>query len=203
MKSKKSIKKAETKLPAKKPIDLAGTIHSIRKSKKLSGVDLCRLAGNLDPRTLDAVEKGRIKNPSLQTLQSITHGLGMTVSELFRQSETDATHCYVKGSQKGRCEVNFPQQGFKIVVFSALTKDFLFGKVVLEGKKIINNTFLKHPYPMFISPMVGHIEVSMDGNVLSLKEGENLSFSGSARYQISNLTHKDAVFLLVTAPSFV
>ena len=81
-------KKTKERLEAK-PLDLSPVIRKLRLAKNLSGVEFCRKAGDLDPRTLTALEKGRIRNPSIRTLQSVVRGLGITISELFKEAEIE------------------------------------------------------------------------------------------------------------------
>ena len=71
----------------------------------MSAIGVCRRARDLDPRTLNALEKGRIKNPSVKTLQSVSRGLEVSVSDLFRQAEMHIDRNFYFGSQKGVYQV--------------------------------------------------------------------------------------------------
>ncbi len=187
-------------------MDLGGTIRRLRQEKKLTGVELCRQAGNLDPRTLTAVEKGRIKNPSLATLEAVSRGLGVTVSEIFRKAEGASgreEQDFYLGSQKGAYQIDFPAWGAKVVSFTPLVKDFFCGKIILGSRKRINQTLLRHPLPVFVSVLVGRFELVVEGRSLSLKEGENLFFNGILKHSFYNPLQRESVLLMVTAPSFL
>lgn len=185
------------------PMDFSKKIRYLRKQKGLAGVELCRLAGDLDPKTLTAFEKGRIRNPSIQTLQSLSRGLGLPVSELFRQTEMAVDHHFYAGSQKGAYFLEFPRLGAKIVSFTPLIKPFFCGKLILSGKRKLEGHFLNHPSPLFVTVLVGRFEIEVEDRKTLLREGDNLYFNGSFRHTYHNLLQRDSVLLMVTAPSFI
>ncbi len=184
-------------------VNLNETIRRLRRERSLSGVELCRRSQDLDPRTLTAIEKGRIKNPSVKTLQSIARGLGVTISEIFRRSEMSIDRHFYLGSQKGNFQIDFPWRGVKAVSFTPFMKDFFCGKLILTAQKRFDETILNHPLPLFVSMLVGRIEVEIEGKKLNLKEGDNLFFNGILRHSFYNPLRREAVLLLVTAPSFL
>ncbi len=184
-------------------ICLHETVRSLRRAKGLSGAELCRRAKNLDPRTLTAVEKGRIRNPSIQTLQSLARGLGISVSDLFRQSELAMERYFQHGSQKGTFQMEFPSLGVKIVSFTPFIENFFCGKLILASKKRLEESLLKHNLPLFVWTLVGRFEVDIEGKKFNLKEGDNLFFHGRWKYSFTNPLHRESVLLMVTAPSFL
>ncbi len=208
---KKSLYEAAGKVIAKKlaartnqeDIDLSKTIRSLRIQKGLSGVELCRFAGDLDPKTLTAVEKGRIKNPSIKTLLSISRGLNIPVGNIFKQTEMELERNLYVGSQKGAFSMDFPAWGVRLVSFTPFIKDFFYGKILIGPRRKMDKTFLKHPLPFFVSGLVGRTEVQIEGQKFSLKTGENLFFNGALSHSFYNPLHRESVLLLVTAPSFI
>ena len=64
------------------PLDIGQAVRRLREEKGLSGAELCRRGKGIDPKTLVALEKGRIRNPSIVTLEALAKGFGMTVSFL-------------------------------------------------------------------------------------------------------------------------
>jgi len=129
-------------------LELHRTIRDLRSRKGLSGIDLCRRAGDLDAKTLTAVEKGRIRNPSIKTLLSVARGLGVTVGDLFHQAEIRLDRNLYSGSQKGAFQMEFPQWGVRIVSFTPLIHDFFCGKLILAPKRKITEAVLHHPLPL-------------------------------------------------------
>lgn len=193
---------AEKRNNIKKNFNLGYAIRQMRISREIKGADLCRKAGDLDPRTLNAIEKGRIKNPSLRTLQSVAGGLGVLVSDIFRQEEM-AKDCYFyQGTQKGAYEVAFPSLGIKAVGFTPFIKDFFFGKLIVGARREFKETLLNHPHPIFVSALMGRFEAEIEERKIELREGENIFFKGSLRHSFFNPLRKDSVLLMMTAPSF-
>lgn len=184
-------------------VDINQTIRRIRTEKGLSGVSLCERAGDLDPRTLTAVEKGRIKNPSVKTLHSIARGLSLTISDLFRQAEMGIDRHFYVGSQKGAFQLDFPWLGIRAISFTPFMKNFFCGKLIFSAKRRLDETLLKHPLPIFVWVLVGRFEVKVEGRKIDLREGDNLSFNGVLKHSFSNPLHRESVLLIVTAPSFL
>lgn len=187
---------------AAEKIGLAEIIRSLRKQREISGADLCRKAGDLDARLLNAIEKGRVKNPSVKTLQSLARGLGITVSDLFLKAEMEIDRHFYLGTQKGAYQIDFPSWGVRAVSFTPVIKDFFCGKWIVSGKKRLEDTLLRHPKPIFAAAMVGRFEVLIEDKKFALKEGENLFFNGVLRHSFYNPLERDSVLFVVTAPSF-
>jgi transcriptional regulator with XRE-family HTH domain len=198
----KKIEEKIARISLEQELNLGATIRRLRQEKNLSGVELCRRAADLDPKTLTAVEKGRIRNPSIKTMLSISRGLTVTVADLFRQAEVGMDRNLYLGSQKGAFQIEFPWWGVKMVSFTPFIKDFFCGKLILAPKRRVDETLLKHPLPFFISTLIGRFEVTVEGKTLDLKEGDNLFFNGILKHSFHNPLHRESVLLMVTSPSF-
>ncbi len=177
-------------------------VLTLRKEKGLSGAELCRRAGRFDPRTLTAIEKGRIKNPSLKMLQKLARGLDVTVSDFFRQGEMELDRYCFPGSKKGAYYADFPEWGVKVISLTPFIKNFFCGKIILSPQKSLQDHMLKHSAPLFVSTLIGRIDVCVEGRSFPLKEGDNLFFNGILKHSFRNPMRRDSVFLVVTAPSF-
>lgn len=184
-------------------LNINQTIRNLREKKKMSGADLCRKAGDLDPKTLTALEKGRIRNPSIQTLESVARGLEMSVSDLFRAAELKIESKYYQGTQKGCFQMEFQQMGLKIVSFTPLIHDFFCGKFILSPKKTLSPLAFKQQIPMYVATMIGKFEVLLEEDSFPLKEGDSLFFNASFKHSFHNPQHRDSVLLVVTTPSFL
>ena len=199
----RNAQKSRAKSSPEAPPDICRTIKILRKEKNLTGVGLCQQAGDLDPRTLTALEKGRIKNPSMQTLQSTARGLGMTVSEIFRRAEMFQDHYLYQGSQKGLCQMDFPLFGVRMISFTPFVKDFFCGKLILAPRRKVDQTFLKKSVSIFLSVIFGRFEVQVESRSIPLREGENLFFNGILRHSFYNPLERESVMLFITSPSFL
>ena len=184
-------------------IDLGPAVRALRLDKKLSGVELCRRAEDLDTRTLTAVEKGRIRNPSLKTLHSLARGLGISVSDIFRFAEMKIHSNFYLGTQKGVYQLTFQAIGCKIVSLTPFVKDFFCGKLIIAPGKRVDRTLLNHSGPMYVSNLVGQTEIQVEDKKVLLKEGGNLFFNAGFRHSFFNPLHRESVLLVITAPSFL
>jgi len=164
---------------------------------------MCENAGNLDPKTLTAIEKGRIKNPSIKSLRSVAKGLRMSISEIFARAELQKEEYFHLGSQKGTYKLDFLTKGIELISFTPLLGDFFCGKLIVEGKKRFDGALLKHSAPLFVLTLLGSFEVEVENKKVNLREGENLFFYGGMKYQFRNSRHRNSVLLLITAPSFL
>jgi DNA-binding XRE family transcriptional regulator len=198
-----TVKKEARKNEAHETVNLNETIVRLRKERRLSATQLCEKAGNLNVKTLSAIETGRIKNPSVHTLQALARGLGFTVSDLFRSSEAEQDRNLYVGTQKGFSQMEFPAFGIKVVSYTPFVRDFFCGKLILASKRKLDQAILKYHAPLYISMLVGKVEATVAGRMFPLKEGENLFFNGILEHSFYNPLEKEAIFLLVTAPSFL
>ncbi len=188
---------------AREPLHLGPTILELRKERKFSAKELCERTKGLDPKTLNALEKGRIKNPSIHTLQALAEGFGITVGDLFRQAEIKFDRNLHFGNQKGFFQVDFHQTGIRVVSFTPFVKDFFCGKVILGSRKRLEGGLLRHPLPIYMSLLVGKIEAKVEGKTFILREGENLFFNGILSHSFYNPLERESVLMMVTAPSFM
>ncbi len=182
---------------------LGKTILKLREGAGLSGVELCRRSGDLDPRTLNAIEKGRIQNPSLESLQRIAQGLGCLVRDLFTQAEMEFDQNFYQGSPKGAFQMEFPSLGLKVVSATPPHSDFFCGRITLSPKRKLEGNFLGRSTSIFIEVMMGQIECMIEKKVSTLKEGENLFFNGGFRHSLRNVLNRESTIRLVAAPSFL
>ena len=192
----------EKELEAEK-IEIDKMVRKLRKERGLTGVEVCKRAGDLNPKTLAAIENGHIKNPSIKTFQSVARGLGVTVSELFLQTELAMDRHFYVGSQKGAFQTEFPSLGVKAISFTPLNRDFFCGKVIVGPRRRMDQTFWKSPIQIYLSVLVGRFEIQVENKKVILKEGENVFFNGALKHIFYNPMQRDAVFLMVTAPSFL
>ena len=188
--------------PAELP-QIGPLVRGIRDAKGLSAVEVCRQSGGLDPRLLCAIEKNRVRNPSIATLFALSRGLNVSLGDLFTSLEMKREDAVCVGTQKGAFQMDFPARGVRLVSFTPRVKPFFYGKLSLGAKKKIDQTLLAHEHPLFFSVLLGRVDVQVGDRKLSLKEGENVFFSGALPYTLTNMLQKESTLLLVTAPSFL
>ncbi len=183
-------------------LTLGPTIRRLRERAGLTGAELSRRSGGIDPRTLSAIERGRIRNPSLERLQRIARGLGCLVSDLFTGAEMDLDRNYHHGNPRGVFQMEFPKWGLKVVSATPPIPEFFCGKLILAPQRKVTGELLSRPSPLFLEVVIGRIEVEVEKESLTLSEGENLFFNGRLAHSFRNLLSRESTLWLVTAPSF-
>jgi putative transcriptional regulator len=61
-------------------------LRTARRLKDITQVELAKLAG-VDQTTISDIERGKSKNPSLETARKIADALGVTVDDIFPATE--------------------------------------------------------------------------------------------------------------------
>ena len=197
-----AIGKAQKSRNGQQKILLGKNIRELRERAEISGAELCRRSGGMDPRTLNAIEKGRIRTPSIEILQAVAGGLGCLVRDLFTQAELKLDQNYHVGSAKGTFQMEFPREGVKIVSLIPAIPQFFCGKVILTPRGKVQGELPVRSCPVFIEVLIGKAEFWIEGEKVTLKEGENLLFNGGLGHRIQNPLSRECVLWMVTAPSF-
>lgn len=179
----------------------------VRYRRELLGwraVELARRSG-LNPRTLDAIEKGRIESPSIRNLQAIARALGISVAALFAERSEDGRTegMFMGGNQKGQHVLEFPKEGIRVVCYTPFVPNIFVGKVVLKGESKIQHQSLPTSGLIFVQTIFGKLSVHVEGKEHLIREGSYAFFDGCAQHFFSNPQYKESTFLLVTAPSFL
>ena len=156
-------KRSFEKSAAEHQLNIGASVRRLREEREIRSVELCRRGQRLDPKTLTALEKGRIKNPSIATLQALARGFGMTVSDLFRQMELQQQDFFSLGSQKGLCKIDFSSRGVQLISFTPLNKAMFCGKMILEGQKGFDEKLLDHSGIFFMMTLIGQVEGDIEG----------------------------------------
>ena len=182
-------------------LEIGSVVRRLREERGLSGAELCRRGKGIEPKTLTALEKGRIRNPSIATLEALAKGLGMTVSDLFRQAEFDQREYFSLGTPKGLYKIDLPSQGIQLVSFTPLMEGLFCGKMIFEGQKRFDEKLFSSGGAFFMMTLIGQFEGEIEGRKVILKEGDNLYFAGGMKFSLANALQRNSTLLFVTAPS--
>jgi len=195
--------KPEKRKTSVRPLEIGPLVRILRKERGLSGVEFCRRGKGIDPKTLTALEKGRIRNPSMVTLEALAKGFGMSVSDLFRRAELDQRDYFSLGSQKGLYKIDLPSQGIQLISFTPLIEELFCGKMILESQKRFDQKLFGWDGAgvFFIMVLIGQFEGQIEGRKVILKEGDNLYFFGGMKFYLVNALQRNSTLLLVAAPS--
>ena len=105
--------------------NLAIRLKALRESKGLTKYRLARLSG-ISEVYIYRLELGQIKNPRRDTLQKLTHGLGVTLAELIGEPSPVDTWQLVEQSLKAYIpvygEVSASMEGIEPVDYVACTR---------------------------------------------------------------------------------
>jgi len=200
MSRKEKFEKRKTSI---RPLEIGSVVRRLREEKRLSGVELCRRGKGIDPKTLTALEKGRIRNPSIPTMEALAKGFGMAVSDLFRKAEFDQRDYFSLGTPKGLYKIDLPSQGIQLISFTPLIEELFCGKMILEGQKKFDEKLFggNGTGAFFVMVLIGQFEGNVEGRSVALKEGDNLYFYGGMRFHLMNALQRNSTLLLVAAPS--
>lgn len=177
-------------------------IRTKREGLGWKGVELARRSG-LNPRTLDAIEKGRIESPSLKNLEAVAHALGISVAALFVENKTEGDGFFIGGNQKGQHTIEFPKAGFRIVSYTPIVPNLFIGKVIVKGETRIEHRILPTAGTIFVQAIMGKISIHFEGKDYLIREGNYAFFEGCFQHYFYNSHYKESTFFLITSPSFL
>jgi len=177
-------------------------IRSRRQWLGWKAVELARRA-EVDPRTINAIEKERIKTPSLKNLVSLAHALDISVASLFSAPDPQENKIFLNGNQKGNHTLAFSKAGFRVICYSPMIPDLFVGKVILSLGTHVGHERLPTQGMIFAQPIIGKLRITFDGEEFLVREGSYVFFDGRFPHSYSNPELRESTFLLVTAPSFL
>ena len=175
-------------------------IRELRLGQRISARELARRL-HIDARTLNAVEKGRIVSPSIERLHAFASGLGLSLGQLFAMYETQNGGRLMDANPQGAFVVNVPKRGFKLFSYTPPVREIFCGKMILGGRKKLENTKFSFPVTIFIQLIIGRVILNYPPSERVLKEGEAVLFDGRYAFTLVNPAARDASFLFFTAPA--
>jgi len=177
-------------------------IQRRREFLGLKQIELARLS-NVNPRTLDAIEKGRTQIPSISLLKSLAKVLNVSVAAFFAEVRPGGRHAIEVGNQKGLQTLEFARQGFRVVCYTPMIPDLFVGKVILDRETKITRELLPTRGMIFVQSVIGRVSIEFDGSDYLVREGHYAFFNGEFPHTYYNPLLKESSFLLVTVPSFL
>ncbi len=182
--------------------EIGDVIRKLREDRGQRATQLAKRAG-IDPRTFAAIEKGRIKNPSLQNLRAIASALGVSPADFFYLAEATQFANLYHGSSKGEFSFQSADRKFHLVSFTPLIPYFFIGKVVMQANARIKADALPVKGYIFLQVILGKLSVTVNEEEHFIKEGEHFLLNGRLPHQFVNSAMRESAFLLVTVPSFL
>lgn len=185
-------------MAAENEIPLGRTIRELRVKRGLAQIALAKKTG-IDPRTLAAIESGRIVTPSLARLKQIAACLDTPLKNLFGRAEAQGS--FFLGNQRGEYTLEWPRQKFRIVSYLPKASPLFAGKIILESRGVCESQTFSFRGQVFLQVIFGKMQFALEGNEHYLKEGQNILFDGRLNYAFSNPTLREATALIAAHPS--
>ena len=175
-------------------------IREIRLRQRRKARDVAKRIG-IDPRALNAIEKGRIRNPSLDRLAEISDALGMSLTQLLTLYEGKKPGRFAEGNSIGEFTMNYGKKGFRLISYTPPIREMFCWKMILSGKKQIDPAKFSLPVMIFIQIIIGKLIVTYQDREIVLKEGKTLLLNGAFDFGFYNPTQRDTSFLFFTSPA--
>jgi len=155
----------------------------------------------IDPRTLNAIEMGRIRNPSIDRLRALAGGLNLSLTQLLDRYESDSPENFIQGSPAGIFTMDFGAKGYKFISYTPPISEMFCGKLVLKGKRRFEPLQFRDASLIFIQIIYGKLLVTCNGSERPLREGETLLFNGGNSFKFSNPLVRDTSILFIATPT--
>lgn len=175
------------------PIGVA--IVELRSKRGISQIDLALKSG-VDPRTLAAIEKGRIVNPSLDKMKRLAEALEMSLSELIGMAEAQMTSSIFIGHLSGEYTVLSQRRRVRLISYLPKNAPFFVGKLLLEGKSSLASDKFRFPSHLFLQIVIGKVSISLGQETHELEQGQTVLFDGKLNYNLKNSRRTTATLLL-------
>lgn len=175
-------------------------IREIRKGKKITLIELSKQTG-IAQATLSRIETGRMIG-TVESHQKIADALGLTLAALYAPLDRRYEEVAVSKKETPRKLVH-QGRGCQIEL---LTQEVTKKKitplyVTLSGSSKTALEENERGVEKFIWIQEGEVEVSLEKEVHSLKEGETLYFDASLPHRITNPRSKTAKVFVAVSPS--
>jgi len=183
-------------------LPIGKVLRMIRTQRNLTQVKLAELSG-IDFRTIEAIEKGRIRNPSFPKLKKLCEALGLTLRNFFGILEGESARHLVTGTPRGEFTLEYPKNRFRIISYIPQHAHFFVGKLILESKGQVDSQSIPFPGMVFCQVILGKLDLLLEGKESLLKEGNTAFFDARLNFRIGNPQMKDATAFLIANPSFL
>jgi transcriptional regulator with XRE-family HTH domain len=182
--------------------EIGKKIKAFRNERGLTMESLGQMVG-CSKAYISQLEHG-ITKPSLSMLGRFSEALGVPVSELLRKNVSSPDLKW-KLSKKERRTIHYPDGK---VVSQLLTRSIFQKKMqpliseIKPGGRLDEKDGLQHPpgSEEFVFVMKGELEFLLDGEIISLKEGDTLYFYGDLPHKWINNGNKTAMVLFIWTP---
>jgi len=178
--------------------------RNLRRYRLKSGYTLSRLSheSGIKVPTLSAMERGRIRTPSYDSISKVAQALKIP-KELLLEDPAFFPLCE-KSDLKGALTLDFKKEGFSLISYSSALEDIFIGKCVLKPKRELRFGNFPRLRLLFLQVIFGKLELRWNSHTVLIGEGENMTLSAPLERTLVNpLAVRDASFLLISLPSLI
>lgn len=178
--------------------------HEVRAYRKKLGITVADLAAttNLSIGMLSKIENG-MTSPSLTTLQSLSHALGVPLTAFFRRFEEDRNAVFIKSGQGLDVERRGTRAGHQYNLLGYIASNTA-GVVVepylitLTENSDVFPTF-QHDGMEFLYMLEGEVVYRHANNLFRMQPGDSLFFDADAAHGPEELTKLPMRYLSIIA----
>ena len=174
-------------------LDVGARVRELRKQRNLSLRALAQMC-SVSPNTVSLIERG-LSSPSIDTLQRLASGLGMSIAAFFETTEPPARLVLTPCSKR----VQNRAPGMMIEHLGSGLADHAFASflITMESRTKTNTVPIQHSGAEWVYCLQGMVEYEVAGKGYQLMPGDNLLFDASLPHRWRNPGPKKAQMLLI------
>lgn len=182
-------------------MNLGEKIKKIRIEKKFSLRDLAAMV-DLSASFLSQIEQGKA-SPSIENLKKIANSLEVRVSYLIEDEDAPKDLIVVRKEDRYIVESLDSRTSISLLSNSDIDKNMepIYYEINAGGES--GENYYSHPGEEFIFVIEGEVDIYIDENKTTLKEGDSMYFKSVLKHKFKNNSSKIAkVLWVVTPPTF-
>ena len=173
--------------------DVGSRIRELRERSDLSLRALAEMC-NVSPNTVSLIERG-LSSPSVDTLQRLASGLGVSIAAFFETGEPPARLVLTPSANRARSRA----PGTTIEHLGSGLADHAFASflITMEPGTSTNTTPIEHSGAEWVYCLAGLIAYEVEGKEYHLTTGDSLLFDASLPHRWQNPGPEQAQMLLI------
>ena len=171
-------------------------LRSLRKKRNLSLKQL-GVRVNCSPSYLSMVENGKV-DPGISRLKKIADGLDVTIVDLFQTQISQK----VVIRKEDRIHAKFQRSKTKIeILVPQLPEKLMDARIATVYPGGSSEGDYRHPGEEFGLILAGKLELTIDGAVYELGEGDSFYFSSTRNHRFRNIGQENTQVVWVNTPA--
>lgn len=172
-----------------------GRVIRASREGRMTVEELAEIAG-VSGGLISQLERG-IGNPSFNTLMRLSRALGLPISALFQGEDYEPERRIVRAEERRKLTSEGLMQ--ELLTPDANHKLGMVRTIVPPGYSS-EDTPMTHPGEEAFHILEGELEVTLDGHVYLLSEGDTVSFDSAIPHAYSNRTEQAVIFMGASTP---